>query len=315
MMMKILRTFIIMATLIIGVIAMSSCEDSDASNNKQTVSTNELSEQQADEKPVDSKEKKAVLDSVNKRVDGLLTKIEAQKSVIEKNQSNIDVIKKTSSISTLISWTLAVISIILSIYAIIKVKSINAQAVRDREGVEELMQSLMNMERNLASSARNKITGASTLSNRDYTDLSYRITKLERLYTQKQAHTTSKVEFGGEEKPMIPQPQPHTQHGYFGLPSQMSLTEAYFKKFDEIRDSDSRFTVEIKDEKAAFEPLLESPKLLNGIKSGDVIKFALEFKGCPLSDATQMNVKSAGEAINKDGLWIITRKALIYLAK
>ncbi len=305
-----------MATIIIGGMAMSGCEGSDAFNNKQTVTTRELSEPQVEEKSTGSKEKKAVLDSiniVNNRVDELLTKIETQKSVIEKNQSNIDDIKKTLSISILVSWTLAVISMILSIYALIKVKSINARAGRHREEIDELTQSLMDMRCNLVSSARNKNTGASTLLNRDYTGLLCRISELERLYKQKQAHITSAVGFGRGEKSMIP--QTHTQHGYFGLPSQMSMTEAYFKKFDEIRDSDSRFTVEIKDEKAVFKPLLESTRLLNGIKSGDVIKFALEFHGCALSDATQMEVISAGEAIKKDGLWIITRKARISLAK
>ena len=316
--MKIFRTFIIMATLTIGGTAMSGCEDSVASNNGQSVSTQELSESQLGEKSIDSKENKAVLDSINilnNRVDELLTKIEIQKSAIEENQSNFDDIKNVSSISTLVSWTLAIISMILTIYALVKVKSINARAERHREEIEKLAQSLMDMERNHACSTRNKNIGVSTLSNRDYTDLSYRISKLERFYTQKQAPITSTVEFGVGAKSMIPQHQTLSQHGYFGLPSQMSMTEAYFKKFDEIRDSDSRFTVEIKGEKAVFEPLLESTKLFNGIKSGDVIKFALEFEGCALSNATQMKVMSEGEAIKKDGLWIITRKARIFLTQ
>lgn len=312
--MKILRTLIVMVAISIGGMAMSGCEDSDASNNQQPVTTNGPSEPQAEEKSMDSKEKKAVLDSINiitTRVDELFAKIETQQSVIEKNQSNINDIKKTSSISTLVSWTLTFISMILAIFALIKTKNTNTRAGRNREEIDKLKQSLVDMESNLARSARNNNTGASTLSNRDYTDLSYRIAKLERLYTQKQALTTSSVELERGKKSVMPQIL--TLHGYFGLPSQMSMTEAYFKKFEEIRDSESRFTVEIKNEKAVFEPLLESTKLLNGIKSGDVIKFALEFQGCALSEATQMKVTSAGEAIKKDGLWIITRKALISL--
>lgn len=307
-----------MVVLIIGVMAMTGCEDSKApSNALQTLPTS-MQNEQHEEISMNSKEKIAVLDSiniVNSRVDELLAKIETQTSIIDKNQTNIDEIKKSSSISTLVSWSLAVISMILAIIALIKGKSAFARAKRHRAEIEQLKQSLLDMERNIANGARYKSSGSSTLSNRDYMDLSYRISKLERLYTQQQTPTASTIEIGGRKNPAIPQPQVPTQRGYFGLPSQMSMTEAYFKTFDEIRDSDSRFTVEIKDGKALFEPLLESTKLLNGIKSGDVIKFALEFQGCALSDATQMKVMSAGEAIKKDGIWIITKKALISLVR
>lgn len=314
--MKILKTIIVVATLLIGGMAFTGCEDSNASNHQQGATTPEQMEPQAGEKPLDSKEKKAVLDSiniVNNRVDDLITIIESQKSIIERNQSNIDELKKTSSISTLVSWAIALISIILAIYALIKVKSTNARAGRHREDIKQLKHSQIELERTIANSNRNRNSTASTISSRDYSDLSYRISKLERFYAQQQNPAIPAVEIRGSRNVITPQQTIPAQHGYFGLPSQMSMTEAYFKKFDEVRDSDSRFSVEVNGEKAEFKPLLESTKLLNGIKSGDVIKFALEFQGCALSEATQMKVMSAGEAIKKDGLWIITKKAIISL--
>lgn len=315
--MKRFKSIILVGVLLIGGTAFSSCEDSSASNSQQTDTTQSQSESLVDEKSLDSKEKKAVLDSiniVNNRVDDLILTIESQKSMIEKNQLSIDELKKTSSISTLVSWAVALISIILAIYALIKVKSTNARAGRHRDDIEKIKYSLIELERTIANISRNKNLTTSPISNRDYSDLSYRISKLEKIYTQQQ-NPNSPVEIRGVRNVITPQPTISTQHGYFGLPSQMSMTEAYFKKFDATRDSDSRFTVEINGEKAKFKPLLESTKLLNGIKSGDVIKFALEFQGCALSDASQMEVTSAGEAIMRDGLWIITKKALISLAQ
>lgn len=62
--MKTLRTFIIMVVLIIGGMAMTGCEDSNATNNPESVTTNGQSESQTGEKPLDSSEKKQVLETV-----------------------------------------------------------------------------------------------------------------------------------------------------------------------------------------------------------------------------------------------------------
>lgn len=113
--MKKLKKVIVVVTLLIGGMTFTGCEDGNATNNPQTDVDQNQSTLQTGEKTMDSKEKKAVLDSinmVNNRVDDLFTRIENQKSVIEKNQSDIGNLKKTSSISTLISWGIAIISII-----------------------------------------------------------------------------------------------------------------------------------------------------------------------------------------------------------
>ena len=55
--MKTLRTFIIMVVLIIGGMAMTGCEDSNATNNPESVTTNGQSESQTGEKPLDSSKK------------------------------------------------------------------------------------------------------------------------------------------------------------------------------------------------------------------------------------------------------------------
>ena len=44
---------------------MTGCEDSNATNNPESVTTNRQSESQTGEKPLDSSEKKQALDSIN----------------------------------------------------------------------------------------------------------------------------------------------------------------------------------------------------------------------------------------------------------
>lgn len=229
-----------------------------------------------------------------------VTTQEQPDSQIEDSLSDID----------FIYWITVAISLTVAIIAIIKAAKVNNRASRHRKDINMLFQNIEILkDKIISNSATSRTYSQSRTSLYDYRELSDRISRIEN-YLKQTAHPVSPVI---NKTIAANQRENNTRKGYFRLPSQMSMTEAYFKQFDEIRDSDSRFTVEIRGEKAVFVPLLDSPKFLNGIKSGDLIKFALEFQGCSLSDAKQMKVMYAGEAINKDGLWIITKKALISL--
>ena len=104
------------------------------------------------------------------------------------------------------------------------------------------------------------------------------------------------------------------QSGYFRLPVQKSLTEAYFKGFSISREADSHFSAYKRDKKAEFRPL-EGTQYLNDMKSIDTIKMALEINGCALSEAKQMKIDEPGEAQKDGDRWIITKKATITLFK
>jgi len=94
----------------------------------------------------------------------------------------------------------------------------------------------------------------------------------------------------------------------------MSSTSAYFKHLFETRDSEARFSVIIRNNKAEFN-LLEGNQFINEISSNDNIKFALELQGCAPSEATQMRTILPGEAVKEDNRWVIKKKAQIYLSK
>lgn len=314
--MKTLRIFITMAVLIIGGMAMTGCEDSNATNNPQTVTTNGQPESQAGEKPLDSSEKKQVLDSINV----LVSQIETLSKSQETNTNKLDEVTKemsdlkgSSHLYDLISWVIAAITLLVALISLMKLNSVQRRATRHRKDIGELEHRINTLEQKTNTvPVRNK-TANSGLSNSEYTTLSSRIYKIER---QLERMNQSPIQ---EPQHIVPSnPVSYEKHivnnqsGYFGLPTQMSLTEAYFKRLSDIRESDSRFTVEVRNDRAEFRPL-EGTQYLNDLKSNDSIKMALDFQGCAPSEATQMKVILPGEAKKDGDRWIITKKATIAL--
>lgn len=314
--MKTLRTFIIMVVLIIGGMAMTGCEDSNASNNPQTVTSNGQSESQAGEKPFDSSEKKQVLDSINV----LVSQIEALSKSQVTNTNKLDEVTKEMSdlkgpspLYDLISWVIAAIALLVALISLTKLNSVQRRATRHRKDIGELEHRINTLEKKTNTvPVRNK-TANSGLSNSEYTSLSSRIYKIER---QLERMNQSHIQEPQHEVPSNPvsyeQHLVNVQYGYFGLPTQMSLTEAYFKRLSDNRESDSRFTVEVRNDKAEFRPL-EGTQYLNDLKSNDSIKMALDIQGCAPSEATQMKVILPGEAKKDGDRWIITKKTTIAL--
>ena len=311
--MKTLRTFIIMVVLIIGGMAMTGCEDSNATNNPESVTTNGQPESQTGEKPLDSSEKKQVLDSINV----LVSQIESLSKSQEANANNLDEVKKeisdlkgSSHLYDLISWVIAAISLLVAIIALIRLSSIQKRA----NDIGEIGQRVYSLEQKTNTVPVRTKTTSSGLSNSEYTSLTSRIYKIERQLERMNQGSAYEPQNAVMSNPVteIRRSSVNEQSGYFGLPTQMSLTEAYFKRLSDIRESDSRFTVEVRNERAEFRPL-EGTQYLNDLKSNDSIKMALDIQGCAPSEATQMKVILPGEAKKDGDRWIITKKATIAL--
>ena len=315
--MKTLRTFIIMVVLIIGGMAMTGCEDSNATNNPESVTTNGQSESQTGEKPLDSSEKKQVLDSINV----LVSQIESLSKSQEANANNLVEVKKeisdlkgSSHLYDLISWVIAAIALLVAIIALIRLSSIQKRANRHRKDIGEIEQRVYSLEQKTNTVPVRTKTTSSGLSNSEYTSLTSRIYKIERQLERMNQGSAYEPQNAVMSSPVteIRRPSVNEQSGYFGLSTQMSLTEAYFKRLSDIRESDSRFTVEVRNNRAEFRPL-EGTQYLNDLKSNDSIKMALDFQGCAPSEATQMKVILPGEAKKDGDRWIITKKATIAL--
>lgn len=311
--MKTLRTFIIMVVLIIGGMAMTGCEDSNASDNLQTIPTDERPESRPGVTTLDSNEIKQVLDSINV----LLSRIEASSKSQEANTNKLDEVTKEisdlrglSNLYDFILLTIAAIALLVAMISLIRLSSIQKRANRHRKDIEEIKYRVYSFEQKTNAVPVRAKTTSSELSNNEYISLISRINKIE--------YQIDKIK-----PPIIPGPPlvgpPDVRHtsideqsGYFGLPTQMSLTKAYFKRLSDIRESDSRFTVEVRNDKAEFRPL-EGTQYLNDLKSNDSIKTALDIQGCAPSEATQMRVILPGEAKKDGDRWIITKKTTIAL--
>lgn len=307
-----------MAAILIGGIALTGCEDNNTSDNQQSTTANEQHEQQTGDKSFDSKEKKQVLDSINVLVSQIETLSKGQETnsnSIKEVSKEVADLKGTSHLFDLISWITAAIALLATVISLIKLNSVQKRADRHRKDIGELERRISSLEqKTTVSPIRNRTVNAG-MSSSEYTMLSSRLSKIER-----QLDTMNHVSIS--ERKNIPSSNPvsdvrslvNEQFGYFGLPTQMSLTEAYFKRLSDNRESDSRFTVEVRNDKAEFRPL-EGVQYLNDLKSNDAIKMALDITGCAPSEANQMRVILPGEAKKDGDRWIITKKATIALSR
>lgn len=314
--MKTFRTFILMAILIIGGITLTGCENSNTSNPQQ--SNSEQTKQPTEDKYMDSNEKKQVLDSINALVSQIetLSKCQESNSNSLKNVSKeIADLKGASHLYDLISWVISAIALFIAVIAIIKLNSVQKRGDRHRNELGKLEQRISMLEQKTVSSPARTKSSYSGISNSEYTSLASRISIIERQLDKISQSQTTIHQNIVQNRPLSEvRPYTNEQNGYFGLPTQMSLTEAYFKRLCDIRESDSRFSVSIRDNKAEFRPL-EGTQYLNDLKSNDAIKMALDIQGCAPSEATQMRVILPGEAKKDGDRWIITKKATIALSR
>lgn len=295
---------------------MVGCEDSNAASNDQQTTSNTQSESQSDVKHLDSNEKKQVLDSINV----LVSQIEELSNSQETNTHKLDGITKEisnlkgpSHLYDLISWVIAAIALLVAVISLIKLNSVQKRANRHRKDINELEYRINSLEQKPNAVPVRSKTASSGLNNSEYTTLTSRIYKIERQLEKMNQSPIQEPQHVVQSALVSPENRfVNDQSGYFGLPTQMSLTEAYFKRLSDIRESDSRFTVVVRNDKAEFRPL-EGTQYLNDLKSNDSIKMALDIDGCAPSEATQMKVILPGEAKKDGDRWIITKKATIAL--
>jgi len=315
--MKTFRMIILVATLLIGGMAFTGCDDSKASNSQQTTPTHEQSESQAESKPIDSSEKKQVLDSINalgSQIETLKNEQENITSELKTVSSEVSKLKGSSHLFDLISWIVAAVALLVALISLIKLSFIQKRADSHRNDLIKLEQRISLLEQKTISSPTRARSTYSGISSNEYSSLISRISFIERQIDKMNYGQTAVHQNVVQNRSVsdVHKYSTSEQSGYFGLPTQKSLTEAYFKKLSDIRESDSRFTVSVRDTKAEFRPL-EGTQYLNDLKSNDAIKMALVIKGCAPSEASQMKVLMPGEAQKTDGRWIITKKATIYL--
>lgn len=295
---------------------MVGCEDSNAASNEQQTTSNAQSESQTEVKSLDSNEKKQVLDSINvlvSQIEGLSKNQDTNTYKLNEVTKEMSNLKGSSHLYDLISWIIAAIALLVAMISLIKLNSVQKRANRHRKDIGELEHRISSLEQKAnVVPIRNKPTN-SGFSNSEYTTLTSRIYKIERQLEKMNQSTVQEPQHVVPNTPVSYERHiVNDQSGYFGLPTQMSLTEAYFKRLSDIRESDSRFTVVVRNDKAEFRPL-EGTQYLNDLKSNDSIKMALDIDGCAPSEATQMKVILPGEAKKDGDRWIITKKATIAL--
>ncbi|MDE7432658.1 MAG: hypothetical protein K2N34_12200, partial [Lachnospiraceae bacterium] len=249
---------------------------------------------------------------VNNRLKEINSNLNELDSIIKNNESTVKNFNRTFSLSVIISWVISVLSLMIAIFALVKVKANIARAGRHRKEIDELKQSLSESETRLMNASRNYGISTTRLSSHEYSDLSSRICRIESQLKQQFKPKQSEI------KPDIAYCSNDTlnqeKNGYFDIPKQKSATEAYFECLIDSRTPDSCFHVIVKNEKAQFRPI-EEIRFLNDIKSYDIIKLALEIEGVLLAEAKQFRIIKPGEATLNGKRWEITKKAKIELFK
>ena len=163
-----------MAILFIGGMSLTGCEDSNASNNQQST-TNEQLTSTAGEKCMDSNEKQQVLDSISVLVSQIGTLSETNNNKLNAISKEIEDLKGASHLFDLISWIIAAIALLVAISAIIKLNSVQKRGDRHRNELGILEQRISILEQKTASSPIRAKSSYSGIINSEYTSLASRI--------------------------------------------------------------------------------------------------------------------------------------------
>ncbi len=315
--MKTLRTIVLILAIFMGGNTFISCKDSKIPKTEQGT-TSETKSETTDENSTTPEDSKQVMDNISDiaaHIETLSKEAESNTSNITKISKDISELKGLSNLLDLISWGIAAMALVVSIIALIKLNSLKKHASKNRDEVEELEHRIYILEQKHASAPLRAHFVKSGIESSEYSSLISRISYIERKLDKMSVKSPmTRPKEVPQDSTLDTQRNTSEQTGFFGLPSQKSLTEAYFKRLTDTRESDSYFKVIVQDNKAEFK-IIEGTQYLNEIKSNDDIKMALELEGCAPTEATQMNIILPGQA-QKDGeRWIITKKAIIALIR
>lgn len=299
--MKLIKSLILAGSILVCGLSFAGCDNSEASS----IYTQQEKPSTVDKDSLSSKEKQAVMDSISK----LEVQIKAIDESVKTHDDGISALKKTASDAKLwfyIALGIAVLSLIIAVICIIQLIKLNERADRHRHDIERLNDKTQTNSATPQSYQPQRQT--STVGN-EYYSLAARVKDLEQKFAQAESskRTLNVVQQPARGNAMA------EQIGYFGVPSQMSQTDAYFRKLIEsASDSDVRFSATVKGNHAEFKP---KEGTMSSLKSSDTMKLAVDTTGCLISEATSMKILTPGEAELRDSRWVITKKAQIQLLK
>lgn len=205
-----------------------------------------------------------------------------------------------------IALGIAVLALLIAIYAVILNHDLQNRADRQRHEIDKL-KSIVQEQKRTSNTYLGTVSKTTVPS--DYEELKKRVLDLEYQLKQLDTYVQSiKSSARKTDNTVITGP---VKTGYFGTP--INASEPYFKKLLVSCDSEARFNVDIKGDRAAFKPL-ESAQYLGTFVSNDAMRAAVDFTGCTPSQASSMYVRELGEAVQRDSKWIITKKATIQLS-
>lgn len=197
----------------------------------------------------------------------------------------------------LIGYGLGVISFIMAVVAMIKVRKYKQRLDRHREDIDTL--------KSKCGEYRHQD------SNSDYSTLARKFQSLEEeLFRMKSMASADPV----IKPPVSEVPVTKIQSvkiGYFGTVISGEGGTGYFKKMLEYKDGDARFLVKSSETTTEFEPIATLPM----IKSSDYMELAIEFNGCSKSEAMNMTLDRPGIVEQLGDKWIVKQKALVTLTK
>ncbi len=328
--MNTLKNLIIILSLFLGGVTITSCSDEDeyaaaaaaASDNNFPVSQpviapKDSTTQKQENTPTQKQMQDSILNSISKldtQVSGLLTEEKEVKDTIDQTQQEIKELKDSSNLKILIAWVIAVISLLTAIIALMSNNTLTKRVNRlrnDYNNLDQQVKLLNNQIAAAANSSRSRSSYAPANSN-EYNNLSARISQLERQLNNPNLKNSTQQKQVVNNPNQASAPATPVRTGYFELPTKKSETEGYFRRLLDTRDSDSRFSVEVRDNIADFK-LLEGSLYFNDLRSSDAIKMAIELEGCAPSEATRMTTKRPGVAKKDGDRWDITQKAIIVL--
>lgn len=304
------RIMMSVAILLSTSIVLASCgnDSPSASESPNTQNEPEASYNNEETVKVSELENKEFLDSIatiNAKVESLSKKIDEQSKSNSQFETDLKKYQQRYSVLILIVFTIGTISLIMAIVAFVKVAKTKKSSSRHRDEIEQLKALIYKLDLWIQNQSSQKVTssGNNQLSTR-LTTLEKQISKLGTLAQQTANINSPVVSDDNVVK--------DTKTGYFGMPSKMSETSAYFKCILGSRsDSEARFIAKINGDTAEFEPL-EGQACLNDFKTSHSLKLAFDHSGCVLPiEANSFTVITPGVAKLEESRWIITKKAKI----
>ena len=283
----------ILTILIIFSLSLSSCEESQVETTSKPQPITPYTQGDI------NKEIKDSLNNFNTKIEAISKESKATANEVTLIKVNVSKLQD-NEIWQWVAVGFGVIAIILCMFCFKSSSTLKKRANRQRNDIQNLQRA--QQEKSFAPQAAAKASIPT-----DYENIKRRISILElqmnQLKSEKKHMSMSDVDTSNAYITSC-------KNGYFGNPIQSS--KPYFKKIIISRDSEARFSVEISDNKAIFKPV-EAP--LGTFISNDAMRAAIDFAGCPQSEASSMQVIKPGKAEQRDSRWYVTEKVLVNLSR